>query len=81
MTRAFLQPRGGALGRNGVLFSTAEKTSDTTAESLAMAPSEKLQALRARMKELDLDVYLVPSDDPHLSGKRAVVLMFGYCNF
>jgi len=34
----------------------------------AMTPSEKLKKLRERMKELDLDVYLVPSDDPHLSG-------------
>ena len=24
--------------------------------------------LRARMKELDIDAYLVPSGDPHLSG-------------
>jgi hypothetical protein len=34
-----------------------------------MTPAEKLQALRFKMKELDIDVYLVPSDDPHLSGK------------
>lgn len=34
-----------------------------------MMPLEKLQALRARMNELDLDVYIVPSDDPHLSGE------------
>jgi Xaa-Pro aminopeptidase len=32
-----------------------------------MTPAAKLEALRARMKDLDLDVYLVPSDDPHLS--------------
>jgi hypothetical protein len=32
-------------------------------------PASKLDALRSKMKELDLDVYLVPSDDPHLSGK------------
>ena len=31
--------------------------------------AEKLEALRSRMKELNLDVYLVPSDDPHLSGE------------
>jgi hypothetical protein len=34
-----------------------------------MTPAAKLEALRARMKDLDLDVYLVPSDDPHLSGR------------
>lgn len=33
-----------------------------------MGPKEKLDLLRKRMQELDLDVYLVPTDDPHLSG-------------
>lgn len=33
-----------------------------------MTPAEKLQALRKKMKELNLDVYVVPTDDPHLSG-------------
>jgi len=36
-----------------------------------MTSAEKLERLRARMMELDLDVYLVPSDDPHLSGEYA----------
>lgn len=27
----------------------------------------KLEALRASLKERELDIYLVPSDDPHLS--------------
>ena len=47
--------------------SSPSSSTDTT--KCTMTPSEKLQALRTRMKELDLDVYLVPSDDPHLSGK------------
>lgn len=71
---------GGALHKNGrALFSTTEESSTdtaattTTTSSITMTPAEKLQALRARMQELDLDVYLVPSDDPHLSGKFAVV--------
>jgi hypothetical protein len=34
----------------------------------SMTPSERLSSLRQRMAELDLDVYVVPSDDPHLSG-------------
>ena len=34
-----------------------------------MTPAEKLDALRKEMKEKGLDVYLVPSDDPHLSGR------------
>ena len=29
---------------------------------------EKIDALRQLMLERDIDVYLVPSDDPHLSG-------------
>jgi hypothetical protein len=37
-----------------------------------MSAGEKLVALRSRMKELDLDVYLVPSDDPHLSGTLTI---------
>ena len=32
-----------------------------------MTSSAKLEALRSKMKDLNLDVYLVPSDDPHLS--------------
>ena len=42
---------------------------EMTATASAMTPASKLEALRSRMKELDLDVYIVPSDDPHLSGK------------
>lgn len=37
-------------------------------ERATMTSAERIAALRARMKELDVDVYLVPSDDPHLSG-------------
>lgn len=52
------------------LFSTTEASSSTdTTESSSITMAQKLEALRARMKELDLDVYLIPSDDPHLSGK------------
>ena len=32
-----------------------------------MTPAEKLEALRAKMKELSLDAIIIPSDDPHLS--------------
>eukprot|EP00550_Attheya_septentrionalis_P009721 CAMPEP_0198282826 /NCGR_PEP_ID=MMETSP1449-20131203/2578_1 /TAXON_ID=420275 /ORGANISM="Attheya septentrionalis, Strain CCMP2084" /LENGTH=646 /DNA_ID=CAMNT_0043979241 /DNA_START=289 /DNA_END=2226 /DNA_ORIENTATION=+ len=32
-----------------------------------VTPDSKLDALRAKMKEVGVDVYLVPSDDPHLS--------------
>jgi hypothetical protein len=34
-----------------------------------MTPAEKLAALREHMKENNLDVWIVPTDDPHLSGE------------
>lgn len=48
----------------GTLSTSMKEGGDT------MTPAAKLDALRSKMKELNLDVYLVPSDDPHLSGKR-----------
>jgi len=33
----------------------------------AKTPAVKLEELRAKMKELSLDCYIIPSDDPHLS--------------
>jgi hypothetical protein len=50
-------------------------TSEENLIMSSMTPSAKLDALRQRMKELDLDVYLVPTDDPHLCG------MFFFSNF
>ena len=79
-TSAFLNPRGGAAALNKKSTSRLQSTTTTTSQegstdttsaaaSSVMTPAEKLEALRSRMQELDLDVYLVPSDDPHLSGK------------
>jgi hypothetical protein len=48
---------------------TVEPATDSMASS-TMTAAAKLEMLRSKMKELDLDVYLVPSGDPHLSGKR-----------
>lgn len=54
---------------------TREKKGATETESqpepkdARMTPAERLSALRQRMSELNLDIYVVPSDDPHLSGK------------
>jgi len=48
------------------MSSTVIDMAETTATA-TMSPGGKLEALRTKMKELDLDVYLVPSDDPHLS--------------
>ena len=55
------------------MSTTAEPTSTTPATLVvenedSMGAATKLSALRKSMKDLDLDVYLVPSDDPHLSG-------------
>jgi hypothetical protein len=45
----------------------SSELASTTTDS--MTPAAKLEALRAKMKELNLDVFIIPSDDPHLSGK------------
>jgi hypothetical protein len=50
-------------------MSTSTTTDADATATVTMAPASKLEALRSKMKELNLDVYLVPSDDPHLSGK------------
>lgn len=47
---------------------TAAEEATSQAAATSMTPAAKLEALRAKMKELNLDAYLVPSDDPHLSG-------------
>jgi len=52
------------------MSTTSENVKTTAAETAAMetiTPDPKLSSLRKQMKELNLDVYLVPSDDPHLS--------------
>ena len=38
----------------------------------SMTPASKLKALRSKMKELSIDCYIIPTDDPHLSGKSRV---------
>lgn len=53
---------------------SSEGTTETNQEKETMVSSSrtaasKLESLRAKMKELSLDCYLVPTDDPHLSGK------------
>jgi hypothetical protein len=48
---------------------TTTTTSSSSAAPNVKSPAENLLALRSIMKELDLDVYLVPTDDPHLSGR------------
>ena len=43
------------------------KTAETATDVSDTPDAKKLSALRQAMKERNLDVYLVPSDDPHLS--------------
>jgi hypothetical protein len=57
-----------SLSQSATVESTSSST-DNIIMSSTMTPAAKLEALRSKMKELDLDVYLVPSGDPHLSGK------------
>lgn len=78
----FLGLRGGSTDTLKQTFTTTTRLSQSavtepdtsTQEEVAssdmstMTPNQKLEALRSKMKELDLDVYLVPSGDPHLSG-------------
>lgn len=52
------------------MSSTTSASADVKSADIASAastPDTKLASLRNKMKELNLDVYLVPSDDPHLS--------------
>ena len=57
--------RGGGEGGGGASASTApgEPVPATTINE----GCSKLRALRKKMHALNLDVYIVPSDDPHLS--------------
>lgn len=59
------QLRAGALRSVSTKDIIAETTSTMVNDATAAGP--KLDALRSAMDELELDVYLVPSDDPHLS--------------
>jgi cytoskeletal protein RodZ len=75
------QIRGGSLSTSDNTSSSSSSTSlrmsstaqAPTATGHAATAGAKLDALRQRMKELQLDVYLVPTDDPHLSGTRVLV--------
>lgn len=58
----FLSYRGGTAALRSTITSSIEANT-----MQIKSPSVKLCQLRERMKELDLDVYLVPTDDPHLS--------------
>ena len=54
--------------RSHVLKQSSASSVDTTMASSTMTAAEKLSELRKLMKEHSVDIYLVPSDDPHLSG-------------
>ena len=52
---------------------TVDAPGDTATSPIT--PTAKLEALRSKMKEYDLDVYLVPTDDPHLSGMCGIAFI------
>jgi Xaa-Pro aminopeptidase len=49
------------------LQSATQEEQVVRTENTSMSASSKLDSLRASMKELGLDAWIVPSDDPHLS--------------
>ena len=67
-----------------VLVDGLPTTTASSSSSNSNNDESKLTSLRALMKERNVDIYLVPSDDPHLSGKeryerlyRSVSSVFG----
>jgi hypothetical protein len=76
--------RGGNLAQQPALSSTSRLLATSITESVEtvstintdMTPAAKLDALRTKMRELNLDVYLIPSDDPHLSGELIFLHQF-----
>jgi hypothetical protein len=62
--------------RCGSTSATVEQPiASTLPASAMMSAQSKVDALRGRMKELDLDVYLIPTDDPHLSGSYGSIII------
>ena len=70
-THTYNIPRGGGSISLFSTLSPTEKEEATaiinTEETNIMTASQKLTAMRLKMKDAGVDVYLVPSDDPHLS--------------
>jgi hypothetical protein len=56
-----------ARGRNQKTMSMSTTADETMTADAANCQEPRLSALRQEMEERNLDVYLVPSDDPHLS--------------
>ena len=70
----FLNLRGGARSTNSKfsianMVSTSSATDGNTSKTTSSPPSDdpKLTALRSKMKNLGIDAFIIPSDDPHLS--------------
>ena len=67
--------RGGASELNSnkqrqllnMVSTSSETDTALTATNADVAEDPKLLALRSKMKELGVDAFIVPSDDPHLS--------------
>ena len=67
-TLTFLSRHRGGETTNSVKM-TSSATTECSASTAAVptTPSPKLDALRSKMKSLNIDAYVVPTDDPHLS--------------
>jgi hypothetical protein len=59
-----------------IMSTTTDETSVVDAVDEATSRAQmKLSSLRRIMNDRDVDVYLIPSDDPHLSGKVCCSLL------
>jgi hypothetical protein len=62
-------------GTSATITSTVEQPIASTLLAPGMSAQTKVDVLRGRMKELGLDVYLIPTDDPHLSGSYGSMII------
>jgi len=53
-----------------------EQVQDLSTSVGGKTMSSKLEALRTRMRDLHLDCYIIPTDDPHLSGELTLLRYF-----
>ncbi len=67
----FLNLRGGAShtkkSQLNMVSTTSTDTNQSDGNTSTKSDDPKLTALRSKMKELGIDAFIIPSDDPHLS--------------
>jgi hypothetical protein len=80
-SRSFLSSSKSKVIRQMSVATTEVRVDDGTTLSSTtsnMNHDSKLTSLRALMKERNIDIYLIPSDDPHLSGKGHFVTLISF---